>query len=174
LIGGSIIERDEQTGKLYNTCTIWNPDGTLQATHKKIHLYDIDIAGEITFQESSVITPGSKITIVTIFGRKVGIAICHDCRFEEMAKLWMKNGCDMFIYPCAFDVKTGELYWEITARARANDNSVYVAFACGARNTNPNYQLYGHSIVVDPYGQIVKQAGQTETIIISDIGNDPC
>jgi omega-amidase len=176
LIGGSIIEKDEQTGKLHNTCTIWNPDGSLQATHRKIHLYDVEIIGEpnpITFKESSVLTPGNKMTIVTIFGRKIGIAICHDCRFEEMAKLYRMKGCDMFVYPSAFDLKTGALHWEIQARGRANDNQVYVVWASDARDTSAGYVAWGHSMIVDPWGQVIKEAGINEETLIADIGYIP-
>jgi omega-amidase len=169
LIGGSIPERDEKSNKLYNTCTIWNPDGTLQTFHRKMHLYDVDLPTDITFNESSVLTPGNRLTVATIFDRKVGINICHDIRFEEMAKLYRKKGCEMLVYPSAFDLKTGEMHWELLARSRANDNQLYVVQCSVARDTSAGYVAWGYSMVVDPWGTVIKKAGQDQETLFVDI-----
>ncbi|KAK5678510.1 Omega-amidase nit3 [Elasticomyces elasticus] len=93
LVGGSIPEYSEETKKYYNTNLTFGPDGKLLATHRKVHLFDIDIPGKITFRESEVLSPGNKVTIVDLpeYG-KVGIAICYDVRFPELAMIAARKG----------------------------------------------------------------------------------
>ncbi|XP_076482688.1 omega-amidase NIT2-A-like [Bombus vancouverensis nearcticus] len=90
--------------KLYNTCTIWGPDGTLIAKHRKVHLFDIDIPNKITFRESDSLSPGDSLTTFDVKGCKIGIGICYDIRFEEMARIYRNKGCQMLIYPAAFNM----------------------------------------------------------------------
>lgn len=100
LIGGSIPERDGD--KLYNTCTVYNPEGTLIAKHRKMHLFDIDIPGKIRFQESETLTPGSGFTTFDTPYCRIGIGICYDIRFSEMAQIYSKRGCKLVVYPGNF------------------------------------------------------------------------
>jgi predicted amidohydrolase len=105
LIGGSIPERDvDKMGeeRLYNTSLVFGKGGELLATHRKVHLFDIDIPGGITFRESEVLSPGNKVTIVDIpeFG-KIGLAICYDVRFPELAMIAARKGCWGLVYPGA-------------------------------------------------------------------------
>src|ERR1700712_752070 len=93
LIGGSIPELDDKTQKLYNTSLTFSPTGALLATHRKIHLFDIDIPGKIKFIESEVLSPGDDMTIVTTEYGKVGVAICYDLRFPELAMIAARKGC---------------------------------------------------------------------------------
>ncbi|XP_076482708.1 omega-amidase NIT2-like isoform X1 [Bombus vancouverensis nearcticus] len=99
--------------KLYNTCTIWGPDGTLIAKHRKVHLFDIDIPNKITFRESDSLSPGNSLTTFDVKGCKIG--------------------CQMLIYPAAFNMTTGPLHWSLLQRSRANDNQLYVACISPAR-----------------------------------------
>ncbi|XP_050495488.1 omega-amidase NIT2-A-like isoform X1 [Bombus huntii] len=119
--------------KLYNTCTIWGPDGTLIARHRKAHLFDIDIPNKITFRESDSLSPGNSLTTFDVKGCKIGIGICYDIRFEEMARIYRNKGCQMLIYPAAFNMTTGPLHWSLLQRFRANDNQLYVACISPAR-----------------------------------------
>ena len=97
LIGGSIPERHNDT--LYNTSLVFSPIGELIATHRKVHLFDIDIPGKIKFKESEVLSPGNKLaTFDTQYG-KLGLAICYDVRFPEMAMTAAREGCAVMIYP---------------------------------------------------------------------------
>lgn len=97
LIAGSIPERRDS--KLFNTATVWSPQGSLITTYSKTHLFDIDIPGEITFKESETLSAGKNLTTLTIGEFKIGIGICYDIRFEELAKLYRKQGCNVLIYP---------------------------------------------------------------------------
>ncbi|XP_026850800.1 omega-amidase NIT2-A isoform X2 [Drosophila persimilis] len=124
IIGGSIVERD--AGKLYNTCTVWAPNGSLIGRHRKIHLFTMNIeaahGGGVQFDEGAVLTAGSELTVVKIGQHKVGIGICHDKRFEELARIYRNLGCSMLVYPSAFCICQGPMHWELLQRARATDN----------------------------------------------------
>ncbi|XP_069802272.1 omega-amidase NIT2 [Dendropsophus ebraccatus] len=167
LIGGSIPEED--SGKLYNTCTVFGPDGTLLIKHRKIHLFNIDVPGKIRFQESETLSPGDSLSVFDTPFCKIGVGICYDIRFAELAQIYTKKGCQLLVYPGAFNMTTGPAHWELLQRARALDNQVYVATASPARDDKASYVAWGHSTVVSPWGELVAKAGSEETIISADI-----
>ncbi|KAI9168293.1 Omega-amidase nit3 [Blastocladiella emersonii ATCC 22665] len=171
LVGGSIPERSPAgDGKHFNTSTVWSPSGTLLDVHRKVHLFDIDVPGKITFQESKVLSPGDKITVVpTPYGR-LGVGICYDIRFPELALAMARAGqADVLVYPGAFNMTTGPLHWELLARARAVDNQVYVAVCSPARDEAAGYVAWGHSAIVDPRGQVVAAADEKEGVVVHEI-----
>lgn len=104
LIGGTFPEIDGD--KYYNTCTVWNPQGELIAKYRKMHLFDIDIPGKITFKESDVLGAGNELAMFNMEGTKVGLGICYDIRFEELAKLYRLQGCELLVYPGRFNTLT--------------------------------------------------------------------
>ncbi|KAF8502550.1 carbon-nitrogen hydrolase [Hysterangium stoloniferum] len=169
ILGGSIPEKDEIDGKLYNTATVYNPDGDLVAIHRKVHLFDIDIPGKITFKESTTLSAGNKLThFDTEFGR-IGVGICYDVRFPEMAMIAARKGCAAMIYPGAFNLTTGPMHWELLQRARAVDNQIFVAMCSPARDLNADYHAWGHSTVVNPYGEVIATTDERESIIYANI-----
>ncbi|KAI9034463.1 carbon-nitrogen hydrolase [Hyaloraphidium curvatum] len=175
LIGGSIPERDSSSPpRLYNTCPIFSPTGKLLATHRKVHLFDIEIPGKIRFKESEVLTGGDSLTLVETEYGKLGIGICYDIRFPEMAMIAARKGAVAMIYPGAFNTVTGPLHWDLLQRGRANDNQIWVAMCSPARNTNPtpetgNYEAWGHSQVTDANGIIVSTTEEKEAIVYADV-----
>lgn len=173
LVGGTIPE--SSNNKLYNTCTIWNPDGKLIGKFRKMHLFDIDLPGAVPFKESDVLSSGNEFVTFKIPDVNVtaGIGICYDMRFEEMAKFYRLQGCELLIYPGAFTMKTGPLHWELLQRSRANDNQSYVLGISPARG-DKGYIAWGHSQITDPWGKVVKQAGPEETIVYGDLDFDEC
>jgi predicted amidohydrolase len=167
LIGGSFPEIKE--GKFYNTCTIWNRNGGLIGTHRKVHLFDIDIPGKIRFQESEVLSPGNELTLVDTEYGKIGVGICYDIRFPEMAMIAARKGCIAMIYPAAFNMTTGPLHWELLQRARAVDNQIYIAACSPARDENSTYVAWGHSTIVDPSGAVMSTTDEKEGIVEAEI-----
>lgn len=164
LIGGSIPEIDQQ-GNVYNTSLLYDPQGNLIGKHRKIHLFDIHIQGRISFQESRVLTPGNAITVVdTAYGR-IGIAVCYDIRFPELFRTMAQAGATLIFVPAAFNMTTGPLHWETLFRSRALDNQVFVMGNSPARNEDSSYRAYGHSLVVNPWGQVIARATEKETIL---------
>ncbi|KAL1933852.1 hypothetical protein VTP01DRAFT_7942 [Rhizomucor pusillus] len=169
LFGGSIPERDESSDKLYNTLTVYDPSGKMIATHRKVHLFDIDVPGKIRFIESETLSAGSHLTHVDTKYGKIGVGICYDIRFPEMAMIAARKGCVAMIYPGAFNLTTGPLHWELLQRARATDNQMYVAACSPARDMNASYHAWGHSTVVDPKGTVIATCEEKETIVYADI-----
>ncbi|KAL1410909.1 Omega-amidase nit3 [Vanrija albida] len=169
LIGGSIPEKEDGTGNIYNTLTAYDPAGNIIAKHRKVHLFDIDIPGRQTFKESDSLSAGNELTTFdTPFG-KIGVAICYDIRFPEMAMIAAREGAVAMIYPAAFNTTTGPMHWTHLQKARAVDNQIYVAMASPARHPEAAYQAYGHSSIVDPLGNVIEEADEHEAIVYADI-----
>jgi len=167
LIGGSIPECSD--GKYFNTCTVWCPQGNLLATHRKIHLFDIDIPGKMTFKESDALSPGNQLTTFSTPWCEVGLGICYDIRFAPLAQLYAKKQCKLVVYPGAFNMTTGPAHWELLARARALDNQIFVATPSPARDTSASYVAWGHSSIVGPLGDLLARAGPEEEIVMAEI-----
>jgi len=167
LIGGSIPEAAD--GKLYNTSTVWCPEGNLLAVHRKIHLFDIDVPGKIRFKESESLTPGDSFTTFDTPWCKVGLGICYDIRFAELAQIYREEGCKLLVYPGAFNMTTGPAHWELIARGRAVDNQVYVAVPSPARDASAEYVAWGNSSIVSPWGEVVSKTDEKESIVYADI-----
>jgi omega-amidase len=101
---------------------------------------------------------------------KIGIGICYDIRFSEMALLYQKLDCSMIFYPGAFNMTTGPAHWELLIRSRALDNQLYVAAISPARCEQADYRAWGHSCIANPYGEVIVKAGHAEEVIYADIG----
>lgn len=171
IIGGSIMELADNN--VYNTSTIWGPSGEFIGRHRKIHLFAVDIKKEnlglgCTFTEFTELTAGKDITTFEIEGRKFGVGVCHDIRFDELAKIYRLEGTEAMIYPAAFCICQGPMHLKMLQQARAIDNGMYVATVCCARDLTPEYVAWGHSMIVDPWGQTIAEAGEGEEIMIVD------
>ncbi|XP_043277519.1 omega-amidase NIT2 [Venturia canescens] len=167
VVGGTIPERDN--GSLYNTATVWDPRGNLIAKHRKMHLFDIDIKGKMTFFESETLSPGNSLTTFDVKGFKIGLGICYDIRFEEMARLYRNMGCHVLLYPAAFNMTTGPLHWSLLQRSRANDNQCYVACVSPARKEKSGYVAWGHTQLTSPWAQVLHDLDVEEGFVVADI-----
>lgn len=168
LIGGSIPEKDDK-GNIYNTSFVFDKKGNIIGKHRKIHLFDIDVEGGISFKESDVLSRGDSLTIIDTEYGKIGIAICYDIRFPELFRLMSLNGVKIIIVPAAFNMTTGPAHWELLFRVRALDNQVYMIGTAPARDENASYVSYGNSIITDPWGDIVGKLDENEGILIKEI-----
>ena len=170
ILAGSIPEKEQD--KLYNTSYLFNREGKIIAKHRKMHLFDIDVKDRITFKESDVLTAGDSFTLAdTEFG-KIGIGICYDVRFPELARIMVEKGALILFYPGAFNMTTGPAHWELLFRSRALDNQVFCIGVAPALNRDASYHSYGHSIIANPWGEVIAQAGEKEELIISEINLD--
>lgn len=170
IIGGSIPEISED--RIYNTSYVLNPDGEVIAKHRKTHLFDVNIENGIRFMESDYLFPGEDITVFdTSFGR-AGLCICYDIRFPEMIRSLALKGAQIIFVPAAFNMTTGPAHWDILFRARALDNQVYMAGISPAREEDGVYTAYGHSIITNPWGQVINVANESQEIIYGDIDID--
>ena len=171
LIAGSMPEVDE-AGNVYNTSYIFDRDGKQIGKHRKTHLFDINVKNGQYFKESDTLTSGDHATVfATEFG-KMGVMICYDIRFPEFARTMALDGARMIFVPAAFNMTTGPAHWELTFRARALDNQIYMLGCAPARDTQAGYISWGHSIVTDPWGKVMKQLDEKEGILIEEIDLD--
>merc|ERR1712126_159359 len=122
-----------------------------------------------TFKESDTLSPGNGLTTFDVEGIKIGLGICYDIRFAEMAQLYNRMGCQVLLYPGAFNMTTGPAHWEILQKGRAVDNQCYVMTCSPARDTSADYIAYGHSMCVDPWGCVVAEADAGEDIVYAEL-----
>lgn len=172
IIGGSIPEREISLNgeeRLYNTCIVVNPEGEIVAKHRKVHLFDIDVPGKIKFKESDSLTSGSDVTVFSSPWGNIGLGICYDIRFPELAILMRMRGCRMLVYPGAFNMVTGPAHWELLQRARAVDNQVFVATCSPARDESGSYIAWGHSSIISPWGDVIASAKADEEVVFGDL-----
>lgn len=168
LIGGSIPEIDQE-GKVYNTSLVMNPHGEIIGKHRKVHLFDIRVKEGIQFQESASLTAGNRLTLADTPWGKIGIMICYDIRFPELARLMANAGAKMIFVPGAFNMTTGPAHWELLFRSRALDNQIYMLGCSPARNLAASYVAYGHSLVAGPWGNVIGMMEEAEDYRVIDL-----
>jgi omega-amidase len=175
LVGGSIPERDvDDTTILYNACCVFDGDRGLIAKHRKTHLFDLDIPGEISFRESDTLAAGAELTVADTAIGRIGVGICFDMRFPELAAVCASRGASMLVYPGAFNTVTGPLHWELLQRARAVDTQLFVLTCSPARDVDakkkspPAYEAWGHSTVVGPFAEILATTDEHESIVVAE------
>ena len=164
LVGGSIPEKDE-AGKIYNSSYVFDEQGNLIGKHRKMHLFDIDIPGQIYFKESDVFTAGNSLQIIRHKDLTFAVIICYDIRFPELARLAALEGAQLLIVPAAFNLTTGPAHWELLIRTRAVDNQLFVIAASPALNPAASYHAWGHSMAADPWGTVIDEGKTGEEII---------
>lgn len=168
IVGGSIPEVDEK-GKVYNTCFVFNRQGEQIGRHRKVHLFDIYAHGRQVFKESDTLTAGNDFTTFETEWCRMAVNICFDIRFPESARISALDGAKVIFNPAAFNMTTGPAHWEISFRQRAFENQVYMVGTSPAREPEIGYVSYGHSIITDPWGDIVMQMDEKEGIDITEI-----
>lgn len=172
LHAGSILEKIEGEDRLANTTLVFDPAGDTVATYRKVHLFDVDIAGQASFRESDSIAPGDRFVTFDMDGTKVGLAICYDLRFPELFLFLSLEGAEIIMLPAAFTLMTGRDHWEPLIRARAIENTVFMVAAAQVGPHPPGRMCYGRSMVVDPWGVVLAQAGDIPTVITATLEMD--
>lgn len=169
LLGGSILERSDIPGKYFNTSVLFAPTGEILATYRKIHLFDVDLTGNVTSNESATILPGDRIVTAEIAGHTVGLTICYDLRFPELYRLLALAGAELVFVPAAFTLYTGKDHWHVLLRARAIENQYYVAAPAQIGPHDPGQQCYGHALVADPWGTVIAEAVNRVGVVVTTI-----
>jgi predicted amidohydrolase len=156
---GTMAETSPDPGRPYNTSTLIAPDGSIAATYRKLHLFDVTVDDGPTDTESARVTAGDQIVTADIDGVRLGLTICYDLRFPELyRRLTFADGqrpCDLLAVPAAFTYTTGRAHWELLLRARAVENQCYVIAPAQGGTHETGRRTWGHSMIVDPWGEVL-------------------
>jgi predicted amidohydrolase len=168
LVGGSIVELREGREKRSNTSLVFDSDGEIVATYRKIHLFDVEVGG-VVYRESESEEPGEEAVVADGEDWKVGLSVCYDVRFPELYRILALEGAQLVTVPAHFTTPTGKDHWHVLLRARAIENQLYVAAAAQIGETLPGKPAYGRSLIVDPWGLVVAQAPDEQTVISAEL-----
>jgi len=170
LLAGSFVERDDADdgSRFYNTSCLVNPAGELVAAYRKIHLFDVDVAGA-GMHESGVFSAGDELVTADVDGTLLGLTTCYDLRFPEVFRIQALRGATVVALPSAFVAATGPAHWELLIRARAVENQVFMVAPNQCGTTPDGTARYGHSVVVDPWGDVLAAGGDDAGIIVADL-----
>jgi predicted amidohydrolase len=171
LVGGSITERREGREKLSNTCLVFDPEGELAAVYRKIHLFDVDVGG-LRYRESDAEEPGEEPVVARLEDWPIGLSVCYDVRFPELYRILALEGAELVTVPANFTLYTGKDHWHVLLRARAIENQFFVAAAAQVGETIPGKPSYGRSLVADPWGTVLAQAPDEETVIFAELDRE--
>ena len=174
LLLGGFHERISGSDKTANTFVHIGPDGTVRASYRKIHLFDVDLADGTRLAESSNTLPGDRAVTSDLPWGRLGLSICYDLRFPRLYQRLRDMGAMALAVPSAFTATTGAAHWHSLLRARAIETQCYVLAAAQYGQHNPRRRSYGHSIIIDPWGQVLAEApGDCEAVISADIEQEP-
>ncbi len=170
---GSFHEAGPDPGHVYNTSLVFDRSGDLGGVYRKIHLYDVEIPGRVSYHESATVAPGDAPATVTVDGVTVGLSICYDLRFPELYRhLAVHAGAQALVVPAAFMLHTGRDHWEVLLRARAIENQCYVLAAAQIGDHDPGRTCFGRSMVIDPWGTVLAQMPDTVGLAVADLDLD--
>jgi len=168
LLAGSFLEKLDEP-RSYNTSLLFSPAGELLCRYRKIHLFDIDLPGQVSVKESDTKKPGEEVVACQTELGTFGLSICYDLRFPELYRALSGKGAEIIFVPSAFTFPTGAAHWEPLLRARAIENQVYlIAPNQIGRNTH-GFADYGNSMIVDPWGKVLARAPDKECFITAEI-----
>jgi deaminated glutathione amidase len=168
LVGGSVTERREGREKLSNTSIVFDPDGEIVALYRKIHMFDVEVGG-LVYRESEAEEAGEEPVVVRGEGWPIGLSVCYDVRFPELYRILALEGAELVTVPAHFTLYTGKDHWHVLLRSRAIENQCYVAAAAQIGETRPGRPSYGRSLIVDPWGIVLAEAPDEETVISAEL-----
>ena len=143
--------------KAANRAYLFGPDGELRASYDKIHMFDVDLDNGESWRESAVYEPGKEGVIADVAGASLGLAICYDCRFPELHTMYGRAGVEVLTGPSCFTRQTGRAHWHVLLRSRAIENGAYMIAAAQGGDHEDGRETYGHSIIVDPWGDVIAE-----------------
>jgi predicted amidohydrolase len=159
------------TGKVYNTALLIDSTGTELARYQKVHLFDVNLPDGNTYQESSTVKAGSQLPQVYPSEHlgNIGLSVCYDVRFPELYRHLSHVGAQILFVPAAFTAYTGKDHWQILLQARAIENTCYVIAPAQTGRHYAMRHTHGHAMIIDPWGVILADAGDTPGVAIAEI-----
>jgi predicted amidohydrolase len=168
ILAGSLSIKAGET-KYANRSLLFDAGGTIVGRYDKLHLFDVDLAGGERYRESERIMPGERAVLAATPWGLLGMTICYDVRFPQLYRALAKAGATMFTVPAAFTEQTGRAHWHILNRARAIECGAFVIAAAQCGTHAQGRRTFGHSLIVDPWGEVLAEGGETEGVIVAEI-----
>ncbi|MBD1389877.1 carbon-nitrogen hydrolase family protein [Neiella sp. HB171785] len=170
LLAGSLGITTSTEHKITASSLLFAPDGSLRARYDKRHLFDVDVADNVgSYRESSYTEAGQQLVVVDVEGFQLGLSVCYDLRFPEHFRAMLDQGLDLIAVPAAFTAVTGKAHWQPLLQARAIENQCYVIAAGQSGQHLNGRETHGHSMVIDPWGQVTSDSGKQLGIIVDSI-----
>lgn len=171
---GSLALQGGSGGRLVNRSFLIDATGAVRARYDKIHLFDVDLPNGESWRESAAYAPGTETVVADTPVGRLGLSICYDLRFPALYAAMSASGATILSIPAAFTVPTGKAHWHVLMRARAIENAAWVVSAAQVGTHEDGRTTYGHSLVVDPWGEIVLDMGEQVGVGFAELGLSRC
>ncbi len=172
LVGGTLPIRGRTPGRVANASCVYGPDGARVARYDKIHLFRYEHASGERYDEARTLEAGDTPVAFEAEGWRVGLSVCYDLRFPELYRALMNPPCDLLCVPAAFTHPTGLAHWHLLLRARAVENQCYVIAAAQGGTHENGRRTFGHTLVVDPWGEVIAERGEGEGVVLATMDRD--
>ena len=169
ILAGSVPEACSDPDRPYNTSVLLGADGSLQASYRKIHLFDIDIPEGVTYCESAAVTPGDATVVTDLGAFKLGLSVCYDLRFPEQYRALVTQGATVLTVPAAFTLQTGKDHWDVLLRARAIENQCYVIAPNQWGSHGRGRASWGKTQIIDPWGTVLSLVGEEPGVCFAEL-----
>lgn len=166
---GGFQEKVSDATKIYNAHLIIDDQGELVAKYRKIHLFSVKLPDGSTYNEASSVLPGEQVVCCKTPFFSVGLSVCYDIRFFHLYSALRDQGAEVLLVPAAFTQATGKAHWEVLLRARAIETQSYVLAAAQIGKHNEKRLTHGHAMIVDPWGTVLAQCGETSNLALAEI-----
>ena len=168
-LGSLPLKEEGGDGRWVNRSFLIDDKGEIRARYDKIHLFDVDLATGESWRESAVYRPGEKVAAVETPWGRMGLSVCYDLRFPDLYRALTNAGATMLLVPAAFTVPTGEAHWHVLLRARAIEAGCFVIAPAQTGRHEDGRETYGHSLVIDPWGEVLLDMGEEAGLALADI-----
>lgn len=156
-------------GRVFNRSLLIDGGGRIVATYDKIHLFDIDLGADGSYKESASIAPGGRAQLAPCLGTTLGMSVCYDVRFPHLYRAYAHAGAALLSVPAAFTRVTGQAHWHTLLRARAIENGAFVIAPGQTGRHVLGPEFYGHSLIVDPWGEVLADGGTEPGVVVAEI-----
>jgi predicted amidohydrolase len=164
---GSIPEVGPDPAHTYNTAVLLSPAGAPVARYRKIHLFDVDLPGELSLRESDSVASGDEVVVADVDGWRLGLSICYDLRFPELYRELAQHGAEILAVPAAFTLQTGKDHWDVLLRARAIENQAFVVAPAQFGHHGGKRWSWGKAQIIDPWGTVLACAPEREGFVLA-------
>jgi deaminated glutathione amidase len=168
-IGSLALKGEREDGRLVNRGFLVDAAGNIRARYDKIHLFDVDLPNGESWRESAAYAGGERAVVAESPVGRLGLSVCYDLRFPDLYRALTDAGAAFLSVPAAFTVPTGEAHWHILLRARAIEAGVFVVAAAQVGQHEDGRRTYGHSLVVNPWGEVLLDMGDERGVGFADI-----